>query len=694
MAPPVPGPPHSRALIDSPELIPGILAVGVFVAWSVAQAGAFTTASNPGGLFILGLLVGTGIACRRLLREMPRPLLLALAFLGAFVVWSFGSIAWADVQGDAWDGANRALLYFTTFALFAVPPWRPGSAAIVLGLFALAMATIGAVTVLSAAGSAQPELYFVAGSFAEPTGYHNADAALFVLAFFPALFGASRRETPWPLRGLLLASAGLLGELALLPQSRGAVIVFPIAALLYLAVVPGRVRTLVAALPVAAAVAATATPVLDVFPALGNGDVGPALDRAWHAMAVSFGALLAVGFALGLAERRLQVSDRATSLVSRGVGAAAAIAALVAVVVVIAAIGNPVSWASDRWHNFKDGYPEQGFSSSRLGGSLGSNRYDFWRVAADEFVDTPLHGEGSGNFVVGYLQHRRSGEEPTDPHSLPLATLSQTGLVGAALFTAFLLFATGGAARVRWRTGSELGAALAAACVIVFAYWLLHSSGDWFWLLPALSAPAFAFLALAARIDAPRSPAAGRLDSFGRVRISQRSRWPARSAAAVGAVVAVFAAASYALPWTAAKETQLAASSWGAHPHNAFDRLDRARKLNFLSAQPDLVAGAIAARLGQRRRMRQSFTDALDRDPNNWYALLELGALDSLEGHRAAAVSRLRSASRLNPRDPLIRSVLRSVERGKAVPLRSLDRRLLSRVCQRVGRTHETRFCK
>src|SRR5437667_10639067 len=147
------------SLIDSPELIPGLLAVGVLVAWSVAQGGAATPASNPGALLIAGLLVGTGIAYRRLLRDLPLPLLVALAALGAFVAWSFISIAWAGVKGDAWDGANRALLYFTVFALFAVPPWRARSAAIVLGVYSLAIATVGGITVLSASGSAHPELY-------------------------------------------------------------------------------------------------------------------------------------------------------------------------------------------------------------------------------------------------------------------------------------------------------------------------------------------------------------------------------------------------------------------------------------------------------------------------------------------------------------------------------------------------------
>ena len=41
-------------------------------------------------------------------------------------LWSFLSIVWAQARGDAWDGANRALLYLTVFALFALLPWRAG----------------------------------------------------------------------------------------------------------------------------------------------------------------------------------------------------------------------------------------------------------------------------------------------------------------------------------------------------------------------------------------------------------------------------------------------------------------------------------------------------------------------------------------------------------------------------------------
>jgi hypothetical protein len=86
---------HSVA--DTPELGPGLLAVAVFVAWSLAQAGASPTSSAPGGLFILGLLVAVSIAFRQSLRALPKPMLLAIGFAGAFALWSFLSIGWADV---------------------------------------------------------------------------------------------------------------------------------------------------------------------------------------------------------------------------------------------------------------------------------------------------------------------------------------------------------------------------------------------------------------------------------------------------------------------------------------------------------------------------------------------------------------------------------------------------------------------
>ena len=111
----------------------------------------------------------------------------------------------------------------------------------------------------------------------------------------------------------------------------------------------------------------------------------------------------------------------------------------------------------------------------------------------------------------------------------------------------------------------------------------------------------------------------------------------------------MFAALSLALPWTAAVDTKRAAEIWGAAPNAAYDRLDRAADLNFLSDRPYLVEGAIASRLGQLRRMRIAFERALDRDPDSWYATLELAALDAIQGDRKSALDGLARVAELNP---------------------------------------------
>ena len=164
-----------------------------------------------------------------------------MLLLAAFVLWSFASIAWAEVQSTAWNGANRALVYLLVYAVFSVVAWRADSAAIVLGLYAVGLAVAGAVILIDATGSTAT-LSLLNGRLAEPTGYPNAVAALFIGGFWPAVHLASRREVPWYLRGFLLAAAGFLVQLALMPQSRAALLTIPFALIFYLLVTPNRIR--------------------------------------------------------------------------------------------------------------------------------------------------------------------------------------------------------------------------------------------------------------------------------------------------------------------------------------------------------------------------------------------------------------------------------------------------------------------
>jgi Flp pilus assembly protein TadD len=92
--------------------------------------------------------------------------------------------------------------------------------------------------------------------------------------------------------------------------------------------------------------------------------------------------------------------------------------------------------------------------------------------------------------------------------------------------------------------------------------------------------------------------------------------------------------------------------------------------------------------------MRMVFAAALERDPDNWYATLELGVLDALDGRRDQAVAELERAEELNPRDRLIRAALVGARTGHPLTTKRIDRTLLARICSVVGPTDDTRYCK
>lgn len=666
-----------------PELVVGGLAVALFVGLAAAEGGFVATTWYPATLFVGGLLLVTLMALGRAGRlRIASGNRVALALLAAFTAWTFLSMLWAEVPAAAWDGANRTLLYLLVFALFALLPWRASSAATLLGVYSVAIATLALVIVGDLASSADPELAILRGRLIEPTGYQNATAALFLASFFPALLLASRRETPWWARGVLLAAAGILLEAAILPQSRGAAIVLPLVAIAFLAIAPGRARVLLTALPVVLVAFLAREPLFDLYSiVVDGGDVRAGADEAFERIVVSALVLLAAGTVVGLAERAWRPSPALRRAGSRAVGAVATIAGVAGIVVALNATGNPTTWLDERWEDFKSGDPGQIEAETRFGGTLGSNRYDFWRVALDRFAEQPVAGLGMDQFEVEYIQGRRSTEEPANPHSLQVKILSQTGLVGAALFLGFLVATVAGALAARRRAGNTLGGVAAAGTLIAFTYWLVHGSADWFWEFPGLAAPALAWLAISASLPAtgPEEPTPLRVGA------------PVLAAAGV---VAVLATLSLVPPWGAARDVEIAARNWPANPDAAFDRLDRARDLNPLSDQPDSVAGTIAVRLGETDMARDRFAAAVERNDSSWYSLLMLGSLELADGDRKPALAHLRAAAELSPDEPLIDEALAGAREGEPVSPAAIDRSLAERVCVRIGRTEATPECE
>ena len=157
------------------ETVLAFVAMGVFVVWAVRDGGYAPEEWLPGGLLSLGLLcallASADVRARLYAQRTP------LVLFGLYVGWSFASIAWAQVQGDGVDGANRTLVYWLVFALFSgLGLGRRGTALVLAWGGAVAIA--GIVSLAEAATAARPAGHFVLGRLAAPISYPDADAAL------------------------------------------------------------------------------------------------------------------------------------------------------------------------------------------------------------------------------------------------------------------------------------------------------------------------------------------------------------------------------------------------------------------------------------------------------------------------------------------------------------------------------------
>jgi O-antigen ligase len=691
-----------ESLRRAPATLPALVAIALFVVWATSQGGYPLTHWAPGGLLVLALLALTALALRARLAELPLAVKLALACLAGYTALSYLSILWAGVPGDAWEGANRTLLYLLVFALFATWRQHGTSAALLICVWTLSLIGLAAFVMVHANGASGAGLQalFPGGRLTYPSGYANANAAQWLMAFWPALLLVRTRELHWSLRGLLAGGAVLLAEVALLSQSRGSLYATPVVLVLVFVLVPQRTRTFAALIPIALGIAAAARPVLHV----GN-DLN-AREEVVHAtlhsaVTATLLASIAVALVVALAaaiESRVTLSESSATRTRRAVGAIAIAVLVAGLAGGWAAAGDPIARVRHGWDTFKGGYAANSSGGDRLTSGLGSNRYDFYRVALDEFKAHPLLGIGADNFQQAYLAKGHSEETPRYPHSVELRTLTQTGLVGALLAllglgAALVAVARAGLLRSARRT-DPLGAAVAVAALGGFAYWLVHGSFDWFWEFAGLGAPAFALLGLACALAPARAPRlAGKRDVDGvvlggeaasaasvrratRAR-SERALVARRVALGMGVVALLAAATSFVMPWLGQLQLEHAAQIWTKAPRQAYAALDDSASLNPLSDEAYLEAGSIALRFNDLARAERQFSLALGRVPGDAYATLELGAIASTRNNRTVAVQFFERTVRLDPRDELARAALASVRQGKKVGVDELNRAIL-----------------
>jgi hypothetical protein len=551
------GPP-AKPIPGTPGLAAGGATLVLFVAWACRDAGYWPSQWAPGGLMVLGLICVCAILHRVRSVDVAPPVKLSLGCLAAYTALSFLSALWAQAPSAALEGANRTLFYLLVFALFAIWVSSATQAAVLLGGWSLAISGVAAYALLrlDAAPASMLHDLIPEGRLSFPSGYTNANAAQWLMAFWPAVLLARSYRVPWQIRGLLAGGAVLLADTALLSQSRGSLYATVTTLALVFVLLGDRVRTFAHVLPITAGIAASAPFVLAVGDRLAAGVVSSA--HVQDATVASFVAALAVGLLVAAgaaAETSASVSSTLARRVRRGFGVVALATLLAGTAAALVAVGNPITRVQRTWRDFKRGYAADASGTDRLVSGVGSERYDFYRVALDEFSAHPLLGIGADNFREQYLRRRRSSVAPRYPHSLELATLTETGLVGGLLGLVGLgsaLLAGGAAARSR---SDPLASAVAAAALSGFAYWLIHGSVDWFWEIAGLGAPAFALLGLACAL-ASATPATRHGATARRPGARRRGAMtqhipdlPPRGAAVTGAALALAGVASFTAQW-------------------------------------------------------------------------------------------------------------------------------------------------
>jgi O-Antigen ligase len=442
-------------------------------------AGPTALAFFAGGYFsrprLVALVVAAGVLAWAAVAA-PRPLprrgagALALGALFAFAGWVALSRRWSPLPADAAQDAERVVLYALTLPA-AVACWRERRAARALepALAAGALIVIGyglAGRLLlgliheRATGSA-------GGRLEQPLTYWNATGALAAIGFVLCARLAGDRTRPVALRCAAAAGAVPLGTGVYLSFSRGAFAA--LAAGLAMLVVLARDRAQLRAALICVAGAALA----GVPAGLSDGVralEGTMSHREAQGAAVLVGLLVVM--AATAAVVRWEAGARAGRLVLPTWATRAVLVGAAALIVVVPLVAG---------HRETSPAGAFGATNARFA-ELGSNRYDYWEVAARAFGDHPLKGVGSSGFAAEWLRHRTIPERVHDAHSLVLETVAELGIVGLALLAVVLVAVMYCAIRAQ-----EADPILAPGFAAALTVWLLHANVDWDWEMPAVT---------------------------------------------------------------------------------------------------------------------------------------------------------------------------------------------------------------
>jgi tetratricopeptide (TPR) repeat protein len=465
-----------------------------------------------------------------------------------------------------------------------------------------------------------------------PVGYWNALALVAGIALPLALWLAAGRRHLRAVRaaGALLLYAAVVA--LVLTYSRAGIVVSAIGVCLWLALCDDRFEGLVM-LVAGAAPAVVVAGWASTQPGLVDDLQGRATREragAWFALALVAGAVAVLVLAHVAARLGDRVAPQERRRWTTGLGVGIALAAVLGAAAVTAAKGGPGKWLDE----FR-GTSEAVQTSGRLGELSSNNRWQWWKESWQLFREAPAGGKGARTFEIARRPLRKGSIVASEPHSIALQSLAETGVIGllvgiGAVGLALLAVAEG----LRRLQGEERAAG--AALAVALPVYVLHALVDIDWDFVAVTAPVFVIC--------------GCLFAAGRPPRAARGRPMAALAAGVAGLAVLY---SLTAPWYAHRKVDDAyAAIDRGDARGAVSAARQAHDLNPFSTDA-LTAWALAAASGgdipgALRRFRQA-VDLQPENPDTWYAL---GEFEFLQQRYLPAYRYLDRAWGLDPYGP------------------------------------------
>lgn len=678
--------PHSsRAQPSSRAPAALLLALLLLLAYAVFSHGASSSPEETRvqlALALGALLVVVALTTGRsgIVLTAPPLARASVVLLFAFGAWCGLSLLWTVAPEETWRDVNRAFAYALIAGLGLVVGGSTPRAierlatgwlllAMVVALYGLGSKAIPGVNVLGLVDFNQTG---VVARLRVPLDYWNALALLLAMAVPVAVRIAVDRTRTWQVRtGAVLAAHLLVLDLGM-TYSRGGVLAGVVVIAVLTALGRDRLRGLIV---IAVALGTAAAPLTLAFTKDGISESGVSLGTRIHDGRLLAAVVLVTAVALiGLVRVLLMYEHRVvwSAARTRSLGRLAVVA--VAAVLLVGTAGATVTTRGlpGSVHNavrsFTVPTQDKQLDPSRLATTTSGNRWVWWQEAVGGFSDRPFGGWGAGSFPVTHLQYRTNAIGVTQPHSVPLQFLTETGLIGFLLaYGGFGLLLVAAVRRIRALPEGrerELGVALLAAV----AAWLVHGAYDWDWDIPGLSLPPVLFLGVLAGGAMARRPDARAVGAAPAVVFLDPEREShLRPGALVGIVVATVALFAFAtsaiLPaWSASKSDSAQEAIGGDNVTDeqlraAAAKADLAARLDPLSIEPLLVSVIIAQRRGRFLDAREDLLEAVKRQPDSWRAWSQLAAqafsLADREGFKDATARALE----LDPHSPLLRTL-------------------------------------